>query len=462
MSHPLVQGDLFANRISNAVLSAYGALNDKGKPKGNGEEWTVLAAFVAHFRKDDTLQVLSIGIGNKCIGVDAMRSDGTVINDSHAEVIARRAFLLYIYDELRRLMAGERQEGILQQCGTIGGKYRLATDVTLHMYVSESPCGDASIYEYMDQDQLVLNRTGAKVLRKPDDCGNVTDLGDTVGQLRTKSGRSDLPKGKRTTSMSCTDKIAKWCVLGLQGALLSQWVAPIFLSTIAISFSGTGCCHANVRSAMQRSLLAAFDETDTSKISPTVAISSTEFQSARRQCQPVALCAHELPKQESLKAEVVGNSTILLERVSSSQSRKRKAASMASASGLSMNWFYFPAAQSSGTKCHDFTEVTLSALGYKQGYTISSNGKGKGSKTRPGHQSRLSRASLLNLFLDTRQRCQQQQKVGTETPALTYTEWKHTNIVYQDAKQCFLKNMRFAAWGEKKCSAFRLLRIKSR
>lgn len=49
--------------------------------------------------------------------------------------------------------------------------------------------------------------------------------------LRTKPGRADSPP---TSSMSCSDKIAKWAALGFQGALLSRVLEPIFINKIII------------------------------------------------------------------------------------------------------------------------------------------------------------------------------------------------------------------------------------
>ncbi|RCH97520.1 hypothetical protein CU098_006193, partial [Rhizopus stolonifer] len=54
---------------------------------------------------------------------------------------------------------------------------------------------------------------------------------DQLGVLRTKPGRLD---SEPTLCMSCSDKLARWNVLGLQSSLLSTLYNPVYLNSIVI------------------------------------------------------------------------------------------------------------------------------------------------------------------------------------------------------------------------------------
>ncbi|XP_033125327.1 tRNA-specific adenosine deaminase 1-like [Anneissia japonica] len=362
----------FEDMIARLCVNHYEErLPKRGKPQVN-REWTILAGVVQAQRRpvssvakasqarslglkfDEKFEyeVVALGTGSKCLGLDKLSTNGDVIHDSHAEVIARRAFLRYLYDQLKKSILQEESIFINADAR---GEFQLKPHVTFHFFTSQTPCGDASIFpettddnhmqtstdpvtvvdkvesfcqkdvsqvepidvgstiesekeivvsvgstlpvriskgnqdkniaeENLDinvrtdsckrkreaspvcyevqtknaklnledhaidgsQDQKYKDhRTGAKCVP-----GNIQDPLNpsgyhTVGVLRLKPGR-----GNRSVSICCSDKIAKWNVLGCQGALLSHFLTePIAFESIVI-----GKCSFS-ESATKRALL---------------------------------------------------------------------------------------------------------------------------------------------------------------------------------------------------------------
>ncbi|XP_034378965.1 tRNA-specific adenosine deaminase 1 [Arvicanthis niloticus] len=484
-----------ADEIAQLCYAHYNVrLPKQGKPEPN-REWTLLAAVVkiqsaanhAYDTPDKDMQVtkevVSMGTGTKCIGQSKMRDSGDILNDSHAEIIARRSFQRYLLHQLH--LAAVLKEDSIFVSGTQRGLWRLRPDLSFVFFSSHTPCGDASIIPMLefeeqpccpvirnwannspveetenledsknkrnceDPDSRVAKkirletparslsncvahhgpqesgpvkpdvsssdltkeeldaangiasgsfkvvdvyRTGAKCV--PGEAGDLRQPGAAyhqVGLLRVKPGRGD-----RTCSMSCSDKMARWNVLGCQGALLMHFLEkPIYLSAVVI-----GKCPYS-QEAMRRALIG--------------------------RCQETLV----LPRGFGVQELKIQQSDLLFEQSRCAVHRKRgDSPGRLVPCGAAISWSAVPQ-----------QPLDVTANGFPQGTTKKEIGS-------PRARSRISKVELFRSFqklLSSIAEDEQPDSVRVQKPA-TYQEYKEAASAYQEAWGALRRIQPFASW----------------
>ncbi|RCH87863.1 tRNA-specific adenosine deaminase 1 [Rhizopus azygosporus] len=384
--------------IVNATLKKYKELPKQGKPifHETKAEWTVLASIVmVHDLSIDRGHFIRYSTGLKCLPFSKLSKAGDTLHDSHAEVIARRGFIKFLLEYAKSFDPSHQDSPFYKK----DGKLALRPEYSFHMYISQSPCGDASMtalaaqqtsesfeqfqsgsnkrkrmVEYLTENMYINKKQ--KISTQQFRRGRFEY--DQLGVLRTKPGRVD---SEPTLCMSCSDKLARWNVLGIQSALLTFLFHPIYLSSVTI---GDMYDHEAIKRAL---------------------------------CQRLS-SLEGLPSSYRLNCPIIAKTDIPFE-ASKSVLEKRYASTIPSST--SILW----------VKGMAKSEVFVN--GQKQG---APKGKPTTAKTRPS----ICKLNMFHEFLTIRQKEEKEEKEGQN-----YSEWKQGAIEYQKAKTCLLDQV-FQSW----------------
>ncbi|KAK3310895.1 adenosine deaminase/editase [Chaetomium strumarium] len=261
-----------ADAIASAVLNEFRKLPAKRKPavRDNGlREWVPLSGIVV--KGPGCMKCVALATGMKCLPASKLtQANGAALHDWHAEVLTVRAFNRFLLDECRRLArdATAQSEFLRRrtpaerplQTDSAGGLWHAQPfawreDLTLHMYCSEAPCGDASMELIMSSQAdatpwAVTTPMPPRVSPAPSPSPDpsVTSTASPrssppallgrghfsqLGIVRRKPARGDAPP---SYSKSCSDKLALKQCAALLCSLTSLFVSPrgVYLASLVL------------------------------------------------------------------------------------------------------------------------------------------------------------------------------------------------------------------------------------
>ncbi|XP_068182505.1 adenosine deaminase domain-containing protein 1 [Antennarius striatus] len=203
------------------------------KLMNNHPEFSDCAGTVAAFiiQTSGKYKVVALGTGSFNTKEDIC-SSGRIVHDSHAIVTARRSLMRFLYRHL--LMFFSNIDGLKEtsifECNSASGLFSLKSGITFHLYVNRLPKCAPQILSRMRLNPFSPSSLQANLA--------ISLHLSVEGRVFSVFSSTTDASANKIVSMSSTDKLTQWQVLGFQGALLSHFIEPVYVESIFIGDSG--------------------------------------------------------------------------------------------------------------------------------------------------------------------------------------------------------------------------------